>query len=263
MAEDRDRAFDGSGDSENPLQERTTIRVPLLTVDVRVTPRLGLQAAASIPDITRTAVVPRPGGSLNYRESFSGVGDTSLLMWYRLRPFAGWNATASAGLSLPTGRTETPRFAPDLENGSLVPRSRLQRGSGTFDPLAGISLERRLGFGTFFGSVAGRLPFTQNDTGLRTGASWESNVGLAHELGTHRLSGFARVGWLHRSQDVFNGTPVLVGGGDWVYVTPGLAAQVGMGINVQAELKLPVYRALPNRQLDSRVIYQFGVSRSF
>ena len=263
VAEDRDRAYDGSRDSDNPLQERTTIRVPLLTLDVRLTPRLGLQAAASVPDITRTAVVPRPNGAINFRENFSGLGDTSVLAWYRVPPRAAWNATISAGLSLPTGRTETPRFAPELEDGSLVPMSRLQRGSGTFDPLIGISLDRRISVGTLFGSVAARLPVAENETGLRTGASWESSGGLAHELGTHRLSGFARVSWLHRSQDIFNGTPVLVGGGNWVYVTPGLAAQVGKGINVQVEVKLPVYRALANRQLDSRAIFQFGVSRSF
>ncbi len=263
VAEDRDRAYDGSDDSENPLQERTTIRVPLITLDVRVTPRLGIQAAASIPDITRTAVVPRPTGAFNYRESFSGLGDTSLLGWYRVPPRSGWNATISLGVSLPTGRTETPRFAPELEDGSLVPMSRLQRGSGTFDPLAGVSLDRRVGVATLFGSIAARLPLAENDTGLRTGASWETSGGLARELGTHRVTGFARVGWLHRNQDVFDATPVLVGGGDWVYLTPGLAAQVGKGINVQAEVKLPLYRALANRQLDSRAIFQFGVSRSF
>jgi hypothetical protein len=263
VAEDRDRAYDGSADSENPFEERTNIRVPLITIDLRVTPRLGVQAAASIPDITRTAVVPRPSGPFRYRENFSGLGDTSLLAWYRISPVAGWNATVSAGLSLPTGRTETPRFAPELEDGSLVPMSRLQRGSGTFDPLAGISFDRRTGAGTLFGSIAARLPFAENNTGLRTGASWEASGGLARELGTHRLSGFARIGWLRRYQDVFDGTPVLVGGGNWIYLTPGLAAQVGMGINVQAEMKLPVYRALANRQLDSRAVFQFGISRSF
>jgi hypothetical protein len=66
-----------------------------------------------------------------------------------------------------------------------------------------------------------------------------------------------------RRQDAFNGTPVLVGGGDWIYLTPGVAVQVGKGINAQAEVKLPVYRALSNSQLDSRAIFQFGISRSF
>jgi hypothetical protein len=263
VAEDRDRAFDRSSDAENPLSERTTIRVPLLSVDVRITPQFGMQAAASVPDITRTAIVPLAGGTLNYRENFSGLGDISVLAWYRLAPRKGWNSVLTAGVSLPTGRTETPRFAPELENGSLVPMSRLQRGSGTVDPLLGVSLDRRIKFGTFFGSVATRLPLSENGTGLRTGASWEANTGLARELGTHRLTGFARIGWLHRNQDVFEGTPVLVGGGDWLYATPGLAALVGKGVNVQAEVKLPIYRALNNRQLDSRAVFQFGVSRSF
>ncbi len=67
----------------------------------------------------------------------------------------------------------------------------------------------------------------------------------------------------HRRQDVFEGTPVLVGGGNWLYLTPGVAAQVGKGINAQVEVKVPVYRSLANRQLDSAAIFHFGVSRSF
>ena len=56
---------------------------------------------------------------------------------------------------------------------------------------------------------------------------------------------------------------VLVGGGDWIYVTPGLGVLVGKGVNVQAEVKVPLYRSLSNKQLDSRAIFQFGVSRAF
>jgi hypothetical protein len=68
---------------------------------------------------------------------------------------------------------------------------------------------------------------------------------------------------LNRTQDHFEGTPVLVGGGNWVHVAPGLAVQVGKGINVQAEVKVPVYRSLANKQLDSSAIFQFGISRAF
>lgn len=66
-----------------------------------------------------------------------------------------------------------------------------------------------------------------------------------------------------RCEDVFRGTPVLVGGGNWLYLTPGIAAQIGKGVNVQAELKVPVYRSLANKQLDSRAVFQFGISRAF
>lgn len=121
-----------------------------------------------------------------------------------------------------------------------MPMSRLQRGSGTLDPLLGANVAKRFGQYTAFGSIASRLPLYQNGDGLRTGASWELNGGGARELGTSRLTGIARLGWLHRRQDVFQGTPILVGGGNWLYLTPGVAAQIGKGINVQAEIKLPV-----------------------
>jgi hypothetical protein len=259
VAEDRDTAYDGSSETDNPLQEHTTIRVPLLTVDVRFTEQFGIQAATTIPDITRTAIV----GSTSFEETFSGLGDTSILGWYRLRPVHRWNVVLNFGTSLPTGKTEQPRFRPALESGSLVPMSRLQRGTGTVDPLFGVNADRRVHRLTIFGSVAARTPIYENEWGLRTGASWEVNGGVARDLWSHRIVGFGRLGWLHRQQDTFEGTAVLVGGGNWLYLTPGVAVQVGKGLNLQAEVKLPVHRSLANRQLDSSAIFQFGVSRSF
>jgi hypothetical protein len=263
VAEDRDAAFDGSSEVDNPMRERTQIRVPLVTIDVRLTNQFGVQAAASVPDVTRSAIVPRATGAIDFEETFSGMGDTSVLGWYRLRPIEQWYVVVNVGASLPTGKTETPRFREELEGGSLVPMSRLQRGSGTFDPLFGLNVARRFQPATIFGSIAARTPVAENDDGLQTGASWEINTGVARDVGTSRVSALARVGWLHREQDSFQGTPVLVGGGNWLYVTPGLAAQIGKGINVQAEVKIPVYRSLANTQLDSSAIFQFGISRAF
>jgi hypothetical protein len=263
VSEDRNRAFDGSTEADNALRERTRIIVPLLTVDVRITEYLGIQAAASFPDVTRTAVVPGANTSVNFREAFSGLGDTSVVGWYRPLPVWRLDVVLNFGLSLPTGKTEEPRFRQELDSGSLVSTHRLQRGSGTFDPLFGASVDRRFEHFTLFGSLAARTPYSENRDGLRTGASAELNGGLARELGTHRVSGFSRVEWLHRAQDVFQGTPVLEGGGNWMYVTPGVAVQLGKAVTVQAELKLPVYRALANKQLDSAAIFQFGISRAF
>jgi hypothetical protein len=263
VSEDRDTAYDGSREVDNPLRERTRIHVPILTVDVRLTDRLGAQLAATVPDVTRTAVVPLPSGSFDYKETFSGLGDTSVLGWYRLNPVRRWFPVVNFGASLPTGRTETPRFRPELSNGSLVPMSRLQRGSGTVDPILGTSLTRSRDPWTYFASVAARTPVYENADGLRTGASMEVNAGAARYAGTHRVGVFGRLGWLHRRRDVFRGTPVLVGGGNWLYLTPGVAVVAGKGISVQAEIKVPVYRSLANKQLDSPAVFQFGVSRAF
>jgi hypothetical protein len=236
--------------------------VPLLTCDVRLTERIGFQAAASVPDVTRSAIVQRAIGPVNFRETFRGMGDMSVLGWYRARP-ARLDVVFNAGTSLPTGRTERPRFRAETQDGSLVPMSRLQRGSGTVDPLFGVNISRRVKHLTVFSSLAARTPLYENEFGLRTGAAWEVNGGAARELGTHRLAGFARLGWLHRAQDVFRGTPVLVGGGDWIYLTPCLALQIATGTTAQVEVKVPVYRNLANTQLDSSAIVQFGISRAF
>lgn len=263
VAEDRDRAFDGSSEADNPMRERTRILVPLLTVDARLTARFGLQAAASVPDVRRSAVIPRPTGAVNFSETFSGLGDTSIVAWYRLRPVRRWYPVLNLGASLPTGRTETPRFRTELQDGSVVPSSRLQRGSGSVDPLLGASIGRRFRKMVAFGSLAARTPLYENRDGLRTGGSWEINAGAARELGLPRLTGLTRLGWLHRRQDVFRGTRVLVGGGNWVYLTPGIVALVGKGVNLQAEVKVPLYRSLTNKQLDSPAVFQFGISRAF
>jgi hypothetical protein len=263
VAEDRDDAFDGSTEVDNPLRERTRILVPLLTFDARLTGDLGVQIAATVPDVTRTATIVRPSGTQQFRETFRGLGDTSVLGWYRLPLRGRWSPLVNFGVSLPTGRTEAPRFRPELDEGSLVPLSRLQRGSGTIDPVLGASLTRAAEPWTYFASVAARTPFSENGDGLRTGASFEINGGAARYAWTHRVAIFGRLGWLHRQQDVFRGTPVLVGGGNWLYATPGVGVMLGKGLNVQAEVKLPIHRSLANRQLDSSAVFQIGLSRAF
>ncbi len=263
IGEDRDTPYDGSGETSNPLQERTRVRVYLITGDLRIGDLFGVQISSSIPDITRSAIVSRPSSTQHFSENFSGLGDTSVIAWKRLVTSTGWNITMNAGASLPTGRTERPRFQSELDEGSLVPVSRLQRGTGTVDPLVGITLnrvvERILPPGVrLFVTAAARVPIAENEHGLRTGASWETGAGVSRELGLHELVGIARVSWLHRQQDVFNGTRVLVGGGDWLTIAPAIAWSIG-DWTLQGEVKVPLYRSLANRQLDSPFVFQVGV----
>jgi hypothetical protein len=263
VSERRDRVYDGSTRDANPLDERTAITVPSLSVDVRLTPALGVQVSAAIPLIARTAVVPRSTGTTDFRETVRGLGDTVVGAWYRRGSPGRWMWTVNGGVSIPTGATRTPRFRTELEEGSLVPLSRLQRGSGTWDPVIGGAVERPISGGRWVSSAAVRWPLAENRHGLRTGAAWEVGSGYAHTVGSHRIMAFARVDWLHREQDVYEGTRVLVGGGEWVYVNGGAGVMVGKGVNLQADVRLPAYRRLANRQLDSAAIFGFGVSRSF
>jgi hypothetical protein len=262
LAENRDTPYDGSTRTENPLQERTRIRVYLLTADVRIGKQFGVQVTSAIPDVTRSAVVVRPTSTVNFSETFRGLGDTSVILWKR-KPTDRWTFTFNGGVSLPTGKTERPRFRSELDEDSLVPVSRLQRGTGTVDPVFGISMNRVIhsifppGVRVFV-SGAARTPLVENEFGMRTGASWEIGAGVSREIKWHPLVGILRVGWLHREQDVFEGTPVLVGGGNWITVSPSLAFAV-RDVTFQAELKFPLYRSLANRQLDSSKSFQVGL----
>jgi hypothetical protein len=262
ISERRSVVYEGSRRGDNALEEQTAIDVPLISLDARLTPRLGLQFTTGIPLIVRTGTVHRASGPLAFRDEVKGLGDTTAGVWYR-GTRQGWTWTLNGGMSIPTGSTRKPVFRPELEGGSLVPLSRLSRGSGTWDPLLGVAVERHVAGGRWVSSLAARTPVAENDDGLRIGASWELGTGWAHTIGTHKVMGYVRADWLHREQDVFSGTPVLVGGGNWLYASPGVAVMVGKGVNVQAEVKLPAYRYLANRQLDSRAIFQLGVSRSF
>lgn len=262
LAEDRDTPYDGSDETTNPLQERTRVRVWLVTGDVRLTKAFGLQVTATVPDVTRSAVVSRVTGPFNFSETFKGTGDTSVIAWHRSATF-GWNFTVNGGVSLPTGKTERPRFRTELDDGSLVPTSRLQRGTGTFDPIFGVSLNKLVpvlfpGGVRVFVSSAARVPIAENEFGLRTGASWEIGAGASREVKWHPLIAIGRISWLHRERDVFAGTPVLVGGGDWISVAPAVAWALG-SVTLQAEVRIPVYRSLANRQLDAARTVQVGV----
>ena len=262
LGEDRETPYDGSSETLNPLQERTEIRVWLVTGDVRIGEMWGVQITAAIPDVTRSAVVLQPSSTLLYSETFQGLGDTSVLAWRRKTTSTGWNLTLNGGVSVPTGKTEQPHFRTELEQDSLVPITRLQRGTGTLDPVFGLSANRVVmsvlppGIRVFV-TAAARVPIAANKWGLRTGASWEAGAGASREIKLHQLVGILRTSWLHREQDVFDGTPVLVGGGDWLNLAPSLAVSLG-DVTVQAELKFPLYRHLSNRQLDSSMAFQVG-----
>ena len=57
FSERRGTVYDGSERDDNPLDEHTAIKVPIISLDFRVTPRFGLQASTAIPLIARTGVV--------------------------------------------------------------------------------------------------------------------------------------------------------------------------------------------------------------
>ncbi len=123
-----------------------------------MTPRLGLQASTAIPLIARTGIVHRTTGDTPFRDEVRGLGDTVVGAWYRGGSPSAMELDRQWCAVAPTGATRAPRFRPELNEGSLVPLSRLQRGSGTVDPTFGVSAERPLHGGRWVSSFAARVP---------------------------------------------------------------------------------------------------------
>jgi hypothetical protein len=64
VVEQRDEVYDGSAPQPNPLNEETSIAVPIVSVDYRITPKRGVAVSTALPLIARTGVVPQPGFNL-------------------------------------------------------------------------------------------------------------------------------------------------------------------------------------------------------
>src|SRR5262245_6661579 len=95
IAEDRNTVYNGTQEEENPLSEETSIAVPMVSVDYRVTERFGLQALTVVPFIARTGVVQLPSGPFSFRDEIRGLGDTVAGAWYRGGSPMRWSYTAN------------------------------------------------------------------------------------------------------------------------------------------------------------------------
>lgn len=74
ISERRDIVYDGSQRGDNPLDEHTSITVPVVSVDFRVTPRFGPQGSTAIPFIARTGIVRHDSGDLPFRDEVRALG---------------------------------------------------------------------------------------------------------------------------------------------------------------------------------------------
>jgi hypothetical protein len=96
------------------------------------------------------------------------------------RPFGAWTLGASPGVSLPTGKTEPDPFA----LGDLgLPHQHIQFGTGTFDPLLGVSATRALGAATVTASGSAHLTLYSNRHGYRAGDRFALGAGAGRKLG--------------------------------------------------------------------------------
>jgi hypothetical protein len=131
-------------------------------------------------DLGRQPYRPADGDIHHRNEKLSGTGDAWLLA-HGARRAGVWTIAARLGVSIPFGRTEPNPF--DLGRRG-IPHEHLQFGTGTWDPLVGLAVGRRVGATSLNLFSFSRFVLAANDHGYRAGRRHE--LGLAAD---RRLAG--------------------------------------------------------------------------
>lgn len=195
-------------------------------------------------------------GALHHRNETLVRPTDPWLVLHAGRTGAKWSVGARGGLTIPLGRTEPDPFA--LGDAGL-PHEHLQFGTGTFDPILGVGIERRLGPTTVTASALWRLIVAENDKGYQAGnrtnaslvasrklrGAWSSAVGLdlSHEA-AERWHGL-----LHPEEGNLGRTDVLA--------SLVLSRAMGRGA-VSLNVRVPIVVRAAGSQLHYPVIATLG-----
>jgi hypothetical protein len=185
----------------------------------------------------------------------SGLGDAQLSARWEFLRLGGVRPAHVLAL---TGTLKLPTGANDLAIAGMDPDEHLQRGSGTWDGLAGLHFattpfEAPL---TLFASASGRLNGT-NSRGFRYGNALFGGLGgryafLADQTLQLSLEAQVRAAGKDRAQD---GSHDPDSGGTLGYATAGLAWSFLPDLFVRGTVQLPVVSALNGTQTEHPVAY--------
>jgi hypothetical protein len=231
-------------------------------------PGLGLETVVPLRHVTtrirfedtaRHPFLPEHPDIHHRNQTLVGPSDPWLLVHGSHR-VAGFNAALRVGVTVPLGRTEENPF----RLGDLgQPHQHIQFGTGTWNPVLGLALERAAGQVRISASGLARFGLAENGHGYRTGHRFFGQVGVDRSLGkTWRVRAGLEVA--REEPERWNGvreseegnlgrTDVLVGLG-----AGRTFARIG---DLHAALKVPVATRVGGSQIDYPFILTLGWSR--
>jgi hypothetical protein len=174
------------------------------------------------------------------RWDFHGLGDARLSL---SRQHGAW--IGSAGVKLPTGRYDRSN-----DDGQEAERS-LQAGSGTTDALLGIAyhgtveINNRPARG--FAQLRAQLPLNMRDE-YRHGNSVGVDLGIGYPL-SHALQLNAQLNLVVKGRDRGDQAEPLDSGGRFLWLSPGLSANLGRRWQLYGVVQLPLYQRVNGVQL--------------
>jgi len=291
----KDETFDGRDEVVNDFDENLRTNRVSLELKYGLTDDWTASLTLHFP---RFQYRLKPPGGERSEETFRGPGDTSLVFGRRFalgeeerddpeeeplppsllddrgEPLLPWDGTLPralpveapsftvwAGVSVPTGDPEEPDPAVATEDVSVA---NLQTGTGTWDPLVKLRFDDA-------GAVAGRddvrlwaeaavrWPLYENEFDYRTGRSLGVTAGAETDLAPGLRANLAAT-FLRNERDEIDGERVAVGGGKWIYLTPGLAYDLSDRLTVEASVRLTAWRDTETKLTDADAAFQVALT---
>ena len=243
--------------SAGETQQSTFNRVTVLSLDYATGGNWGV--TLDVPFINRDHTTLGDGDPSVSSSEASGLGDLRVLARYQVHSLAqGFGI--QFGLKLPTGRINQ-NFDAGPGEGQLLDRG-LQLGSGTTDLLAGVSYFSRLT--TSLGAFASALidqPLAERADYLPSASlTLDTGLRLLNETWlTPQLQLNTRFDARERGSEGDAGNS----GGTFVYLSPGVTAEIGGHLHAFAFFQLPVYQYVNGVQLEPRWLLSLGVTYKF
>ena len=239
------------------IQQRTLNRNTWLDLNFVVNASWAVTASFPYHDRFHTTIVD---GDTNISTSrASGLGDVRMLARYQ-KSGATQSFGFQFGLKLPTGRFDQ-NFAEGPQAGELLDRG-LQLGTGTTNLIVGASWFARptVNLGTFAQAtfeqpLAARADFLPSSSlNLSGGIRWLNSSRFTPQLQLNIKTETREHG---AEADTDNS------GGTFVYVSPGVTAELTQQANAFVFVQLPVYQRVNGLQLEPKWLLTLGVRLKF
>lgn len=244
-----------------------TVADAALSAEYGVAPGVGLSLTSFYRQVTtrvrfedhdRLPVV-LPNGDIHHRnETLTGPGDAWALLVLG-KGLGAWSAAVRGGVSIPLGRTEDNPF--ELGRRGL-PHQHVQFGTGTWNPMVGLAVGRRVGAAVVMASVLARIVAYENGHGYRAGNRYDASLTADRPLaGAWRLQGGFDVA--HEEAERWAGVIEEEGN----LGRTDLLASLGIGRRVSGAgaltllVKVPLLTHVRGAQVDYPVIVALGWSR--
>lgn len=201
--------------------------------------------------------------SIHHRdETISGVGDVTVAGRYRWKPLnvAGWFFDLSAGLSLPTGETEENPFARGARG---LPHQHLFFGSGTVDPVLGVTAVRRSEVAPAVGWLRIDAPLDESSKGYQAGEQLSAGIAVNPTFGRERWSFTGQLELFHEGVARWDGRDARNSGRTDLLANLGASWTPTLDWAVQLVARLPHNLDARGGQLELEPILSFAVTRSW